>query len=144
MHRWRTLMTSGSLQIVKWLLSILAVLVLIEAGIGVCPTAHAAAPAGMSHDKPAMVPMSAAGHSGAAMGTHGPCADDAEAAISPDQTCCDGGAACGDCALLSVIVPETSGQPAMSRPALVRVFAPVTAPQPPVTFEPPPPRSARA
>jgi len=136
-------MTSGSLRIVKWFLSILAVLVLIEAGIGVCPTAHAAAPAGMSHDGPAMAQMSAAGHSGAAIKAHESCADDMAVPISQDQTCCDGGAACGDCALLSVIVPETSGQPAMVRPALVGVFAPVTAPQPPVTFEPPPPRSAR-
>jgi len=134
---------SGISQIVKWLFSILAVLVLIEAGIGVCPTAHAAAPAGMSHGEPVMAPMSPAGHSGAAMETHEPCADDAAAAISQGQTCCDA-AACGDCALLGGIVPETSGQPAMARPALVRVFAPVTAPQPPVTFEPPPPRSARA
>jgi hypothetical protein len=129
---------------VKWLLSILAVLVLVEAGIGVCPSAHAAGPGVMTHDEPAMAQSAHADHSSAAMKSNEPCADHEPALTSQDQTCCDGGAACGDCALLSVIFAETSGQPAMERPALVRVFAPVTAPQPPFTFEPPPPRSACA
>ncbi|MGX6646733.1 hypothetical protein ACWCOP_02180 [Maricaulaceae bacterium MS644] len=128
----------------NWLLSILAVLVLVEAGIGVCPSAHAAAPFAMTDDEPAMAQSAHAGHSSAPMQSGEPCADHEPTLISQDQACCDGGAACGDCALLSVIFADTSGQLAMERPALVRVFAPVTAPQPPFTFEPPPPRSARA
>lgn len=128
----------------KWLFSILAVLVLVEAGIGVCPSAHAAGPVAMTHDEPAMAHSAHAGHSGAAMEAHEPCADDAAAPASHDETCCEGGAACGDCALLSVIFADPSGALLTLSPELVRVFAPVTAPQPPVTFEPPPPRVARA
>ncbi|MEQ8433767.1 MAG: hypothetical protein RIA71_05960 [Oceanicaulis sp.] len=127
----------------KWLLSILAVLVLVEAGIGVCPSAHAAGPVAMTHDGPAMAQPAHAGHT-AAIKAHEACDEDAAIRTSHDETCCDGGPACGDCALLSVIFAETAGAPAMERPALARVFAPATAPQPPFTFEPPPPRYARA
>ncbi len=126
------------------MLSILTVLVLIEAGIGVCPSAHAAGPVTMTHDEPAMAHSAHAGDSRAAMEAREPCADDAAARSPDDETCCEGGAACGDCALHSVIFADPSGAPVTLSPELVRVFAPVTAPQPPITFEPPPPRSARA
>lgn len=125
------------------LLTILAVLALIAAGAGVCPSAHAAEAHGV-----------AAGTPGHAMpGVHQtvePCngGGDVGAETEPQPAdalgpCCDGGAACADCALLTVVLADPAAEPGAAPPVLLRAFTPATVPALTITFEPPPPKAVR-
>lgn len=124
------------------LLSLLAVLALLVAGAGVCPAAH-----GLSADGDMAGTMAHAVADDTETPCHGETAGGEKTKPQPDagpHPCCDGGAACGDCALLTVVLAEPAAEPGGPEPGQPRAFSPASAPDLIFVFDPPPPRTEHA
>ncbi len=125
------------------LLSILAVLALMAAGTGACPSAQAAEAHGVAAGTPG---HSMPGGHETDEPCHGETAVGAETEPQPadgSSPCCAGGAACADCALLTVVLADPAAEPVAAPPGLVRAYTPATASALTITFEPPPPKAVR-
>ncbi|MEQ8404535.1 MAG: hypothetical protein RKE49_05510 [Oceanicaulis sp.] len=128
----------------NWFLSVLAGLALLVAGAGVCPSAHGleahAAMAGApSQPAPGVHDMDEPCH-----GEDSETADTEPRPAGDTAACCDGGAACGDCALLTVTLADPAAEPGAPALGHLRAFRPDAAPTLVFAFDPPPPRAAHA